>query len=410
MRAAVDATGDRLDRLLHRTVLPFWRPILAAPDGGFRVWHDGEGRPLPDRPFGLVVQARLVWCAAHLARAGIDAEFHAAAAERGAAFLLDRFADPDHGGFVWSLAGDGHSIAEAGKHLYGQAFALLALVEAAQLLKDPRIAGAAERLWTTIAERHHDDAHGGYREWRTRDWRPAGADGMSPLGVPARLKLANTHMHMMDAARAYLDWRGDQRAQRALVELVGILLVTVRRGPAQVPTDRFGRDWRAAPDPPAPFSYGHAIELAWLLPRAAATAGMAPALLREHCRRLAATVLRFGADHDEGGLFEAGPLAGPASDRTKSWWVQAEALAGCLDRFLAGGDEAFARHYLHTLEWIEQRQVDPVAGEWHRAIDPAGRPRGNKADHWKCPFHQVRALLHCRRLLAAEIPPRPDAG
>ncbi|WP_374440948.1 AGE family epimerase/isomerase [Stella sp.] len=395
--------GARLDRLLHATVLPWWRPICSAPDGGFRPAHDVRGQPVADRPIALVAQARVVWAAATLAGRGIDPGFWGPVARRGVGFLLDRFADPAHGGFVWLLAADGRSVAIGDKHLYGQAFALLALVETARLFADAGIAAAAHGLWQTIQERSRDRQHGGHLEWFAPDWRVPPPGGRSPLGVPDGVKLLNTHMHLMEAARSYAAWSGAPAAREWLAELVLVCAVAVQNRDPAFPTDRHAADWRPLGGVAAPASYGHAAELAWLLPRAAQAAGVPAAVLRGLCDDMVAAAIRFGLDARQGGLFEAGPLGGAATRHHKIWWVQAEGLVAFLDRFAASADPAFAHAFRATLDWIERRQVDRIGGEWHAVVQPDGRLRGDKASGWKCPYHQVRALLHCRDLVAAGV-------
>lgn len=402
MPAAALETVPRLRRLLHGSILPWWRPVCAEPDGGFRLGHDIDGRLQPVARVHLVPQARLVWTACRLHRHGIEPDFWGSAARRGLDFLLRRLGDSRHGGFAWSVTVDGTARVESGKHLYGQAFALLALVEAAEALDDPRAGRAARALWTTIEQHAHDPAHGGYRECFDRDWTPPPPAMRSPMGGPADAKLANTHLHLMDAVRAYAGWSGDDAAARRLCELVLICAVAIQRRDPAFPTDGHRRDWHPLPEPAEPASHGHAIELAWLLPRAARAAGIAPDLVRGLCDDMARAVLRFGFDHREGGVFRAGPLGAEATRRDKDWWAQAEALAGFLDRCRDGGGSDFAAAYGRTLDWIETRQVDEANGEWHRSIGPDGTVTGRKADIWKCPYHQVRALLHCLDILAGD--------
>jgi mannobiose 2-epimerase len=63
------------------------------------------------------------------------------------------------------------------------------------------------------------------------------------------------------------------------------------------------------------------------------------------------------------------------------------------------GDPRCGRFYLDLLEWIKTRQVDWRNGDWHALIWPSGAITGDKADRWKTPYHNGRAMLRCIDLL-----------
>ncbi|MEJ2076677.1 MAG: AGE family epimerase/isomerase [Acidobacteriota bacterium] len=110
--------------------------------------------------------------------------------------------------------------------------------------------------------------------------------------------------------------------------------------------------------------------------------------------------LDYGYARDQGGFFYTGGFGTPAGDRRKSWWVQAEGLVSALRMYRRTGDPIYRTVFEQTLAWIVKHQVDWKHGEWFSWIGMDGRPSGMKADPWKGPYHDGRAVLECLRLLA----------
>ena len=74
------------------------------------------------------------------------------------------------------------------------------------------------------------------------------------------------------------------------------------------------------------------------------------------------------------------------------------ALLGCCGLSELAGEPGYLESLRHTLDWVDGVQVDRAAGDWHGVIAPTGATSGNKADQWKDPYHQTRALLEVSAL------------
>jgi mannobiose 2-epimerase len=109
--------------------------------------------------------------------------------------------------------------------------------------------------------------------------------------------------------------------------------------------------------------------------------------------------MEFGFDFDKGGFFERGVLGRRAAGRNKIWWVQAEAMLAALTMYRLTLERPYLAVFRKTLDWIGTAQVDWIGGEWHRQIDPLGHAGGAKADRWKGPYHNGRAVLECTALI-----------
>lgn len=391
---APDELRRTLERLLTENIIPFWYPgVIDAADGGYRLNHDVDGRWKGPAKKRIVTQARTLWFFARLARSPYGTASHLKAARHGYEFLRERMWDERFGGFYWEVDSPGRVATNPRKDLTGQSFALFALAEFAMASADAA-AGLLARELFDLWERHaHDDQHGGYRRELQRDWSPE---------TPAPdLKLANTHMHLMEALTAYHLVTTDARARERIFELILVQSNAVVRKRHGACTERHRRDWTPlAEEQDARVSYGHDLENLWLLADSVTGVGLPNGPLVDLYRALFDHAWRHGFDHDLGGFFDSGPLGAPADRRTKVWWVQAEALVTGLMLFRLTNDERYVECFRRTLDWIVTHQADWTHGDWHAEITPDGKPRGDKAGPWKSPYHNGRAVLRCLELLA----------
>jgi mannobiose 2-epimerase len=385
------ALADAFEGSWRASIISFWYPRAIDPAGGYRVGWDARGRPATDER-GTVSQARLVYVFARAARAGHRPDAMLAAAHHGLAYLRDVLWDAEHGGFVWALD-------RPQKTTYAQAFGLFALAELVRAGGDDDARELAARTLELLEANAHDDEYGGYFELFGPDWSPAPRADRSPIDRrPPRVKLVNTHMHLMEAMAAAHRVDLDARATARTVELVDVFTTrAVRRGYGAGLTDAWQRDWR--PDwRDRMVRYGHLPEAAWLLVDSAAAVDAA----LEAPLQVATTMLdyaaRFGTDPD-GGVWRQGPLGKPASDRTYEWWSQAEALMAFALMLRRTGNDEYADRLRAVWAFIRAYCLDPVVGEWHDLLDPDRRGQGPKGSGWKAGYHSTRALLDAAALL-----------
>ncbi|HEX9019372.1 MAG TPA: AGE family epimerase/isomerase, partial [Anaerolineaceae bacterium] len=154
----------------------------------------------------------------------------------------------------------------------------------------------------------------------------------------------------------------------------------------------FENDWRSLSDL---ISFGHDIETSWLLVEAAEGLGD-PAFVaetREVAAKMAGAVYRLGLDVDGAVLHEGSPRG--IHDPTKHWWCQAEGVVGFLNAYQKTGDERYAAAALRIWDFIQQKMVDRVHGEWFKVLTRDGTPIPGqwKAGPWEDPYHQARACL-----------------
>lgn len=396
---SLDAFIPRLERALHENVNPFWFPrSLDREQGGYMINHDPAGLPNGRSSKMIVTQARMVWYFSRMVRAGMTkpatrAQF-AEAAEHGFQFLRAKMWDAAHGGYFWEVNRDG-SPRNNQKHLYGQSFALCALSEMAVALNHQAARDAAIELFELLERRAHDATHGGYIEDFEADWTETPASQPTPMG-PARQKLMNTHLHLMEAFTSFYRATTLPRARERLLELITVESNTVLRKDLAACADKYTRDWRRlAEGDYARVSYGHDIENVWLLMDACRAAGISDSPLHDLYRVNWAYCLEYGWDAATGAFCDSGLPRQPADRRQKVWWVQAEALVSALKMYRLTGEPVYRAVFERTWNFTESQLIDWKHGEWHAEITAQGQPRGDKAHIWKAGYHNGRALVEC---------------
>lgn len=400
------------ESMLHHDVLDPWYPrAIDNEHGGFYADFDRQWHRLPSHGKFSVFQGRMTWTAATIAerRPALKAQY-LPYVRHGVAYLHDTMWDRQYGGFYWGLGDDGQPVAQFGdgKHMYGISFCVYALAAAYKVDSNPATLAFAQQAFAWIEEHAHDDMHGGYYEWLTREGKPIlvprytatlefryGAD--SPVGY----KSMNTHIHMLEAyTELYSVWK-DTRLRQRVQELLAIVRdkVTVQPGAMNL---YFTPDWQAIPDHD---SYGHDVEATYLMQEAADTLGQSTdPHTRAVGRMLVDHALAYGWDKDKGGLFHSGAAFGKPDDLLKEWWVQVESLNALLlmHQLYGAQDDRYWKAFQEQWSYIRTYQVDPQFGGEYNLVKPAGQPLSfNKGSMWKGAYHDGRALMNVSDRLRA---------
>ena len=414
-RNEIAATREQAYAHLTGELLPFWlERCLDEKHGGFVTHFDKDGNDTGVDEKSLIMQARCLYTLASAHRAGYGEGRCRELAERGVEFLLDKFWDETDGGFFW-LCDRAGEIRIDKKILYGQSFAIYALSEYALATGDAGTGDFAERTFEIIRRRCFDPAHGGYLEMFDRQWRlaapgPAGGDR----------KTLDVHMHLMEAFTALYEHIGDEEHGDALREVIDILVHRMLHPDYGTGVAQFKPDWQIAsqikfdvvwgwdrfPDegrqakPPDNTSFGHNLELSWLLIHAMKILGRELDECSDVLRKLIDHAVANGIDWDCGGVYVEGPHAGGVSDREKEVWQQAEALIGLLDACLLFGVDTYWPAYRNVHEFVFDKVIDHRLGEWRPLLTRDGEPIWTHLGHnWKTNYHTVRSMIQSIRRL-----------
>ena len=394
------------ERELAEDILPFWAThAVDREHGGFVGAIAADGRPDRQASKGGVLNARILWAYSAALRRRPE-PLYREMAERAFDYLRAFFWDTEHSGLFWELDENG-GVLQGRKQTYGQAFGVYALAEYSRATENGEALGRAIRLFEDIEAHAVDLVSGGYWEARGRDWEPIEEIRLSAKDMNAPFSM-NTHIHVMEAySTLSLVW-DDPRPRARLRAVLEILLdrfVDRQTGHLILFCDE---DWHSLSKD---VSYGHDIETSWLLCEAAETVGDPALIARAEAvaLRMAEAVLAEGYDTERGGVYSDRPGGGHVNT-DKDWWPQAEGVVGFLNAYRLSRRDEFAEAALRTWDFIDSRVIDHAAGEWYSRVSREGVPESGlaKADFWKCPYHNTRAMLETMdRIGGAEEPGRP---
>ena len=388
------------EALLRERMLPYWHAMVSA-RGGYQVSDPGDRSwraqlksmikgSQNESVRGLVSQARLIWVFSHAHLLGYD---YLKAAQHGYAYLIETMLDREYGGFYWKTDVN-RGVIEPHKILYGQAMAIYALVEyhRASALSEPL--EYARSIYDLVQQNFHDATHRGWIEHCERDFTPFTRTGERLPGVPDVIgfKSGDAHLHWMEALSELYAETKDASVRESLLETIELLCTKFYPPNVNASCEYRTTDWKiVAGDEFANVSHGHMVEFAWLLLHAQQTLG----LPRDwhHFESLVRHSLRYGFDHERGGLYFRGKPHEPACDTTKYWWVQAEALSALTDAVFHFDSDEYNAPLTKLVSWILNYQIRSDDGVWIVSTDAAGRPLNvKKAGEWKAAYHEVRAI------------------
>jgi mannobiose 2-epimerase len=165
-------------------------------------------------------------------------------------------------------------------------------------------------------------------------------------------------------------------------------------------------DWTPLSDT---VSYGHDIELSWLIVEAAEVVGDPPVVAQAKAIALdvAKVTLAEGVDPDGGVLGEGGPHG--YTNTRKEWWPQAEAVVGFMNAYQLSGDPVYFAASRHSWDFIAAKFFDRAHGDWYNLLKRDGTPLPlPKVSIWKCPYHSSRScfevIARARGLAAGAAP------
>ena len=382
---------DELTRELKENILPFWmREMTDAGTEGFIGRIDGSGKAVPDAERGAILNARILWTFSSAWRIFKDRSYLETAG-KAYRYVTQHFIDREYGGVYWSVNPDG-SVKDTRKQFYAIAFTIYALAEYYRATGHKDSLDRAILLFRSIEDHSLDLECYGYLEACSRDW--GGIDDMRLSDKDQNdAKTMNTHLHILEAYTAlYRVWKDDSAAM-ALRGVIDIFLERII-----CPSGHLGLFFNERWEPSSTMvSYGHDIEASWLLCEAADVLGdeALAVRVREVSGRIATAALE-GFTPEGGMEYEYDPSTGTRNS-SRDWWVQAETVVGCINRFQLTGDDRWMERALAQWDFIRQHIICPD-GEWYWSALPTEKgfvanTVDDRAGFWKCPYHNGRMCM-----------------
>jgi len=353
-RARLKAQAQRYDRWLRTAALPLWWAVGADQErGGYFDLLDMNGRPIEGLRRARV-QSRQSFVYAQAIRIGAPGGWRAAS-QQGLAYMRAKYRRPN-GLFRTAVDQDGAPIDEDA-YLYDHAFYLMASATLAGIADDP---GALRVECETLLARVQEAmAHpqGGFKE-----------AGPFPFQ-------ANAHMHLLEAALAWIEAGGDDRWRALAQQIVDLALSKFIDADGGFLREFFDANWNPAPGADGrQVEPGHQFEWAWLMARWGKMADSASA--RAAARRLFECGV-LGVDGVRSvAVDELDELDGVRSARARLW-PQTEYLKAALIMAKTDPDASrlddYLAHAVRAADGLWGYLDVPVAGLWRdKMLDDGG--------------------------------------
>jgi cellobiose epimerase len=397
-----DSTEDQIDLYhkslsnfakhnLNKIILPYW--LEYSPDklhGGLIGEIDNNNNVVMDAPRGLILNSRVLWTYSACYKL-LKEERLLERAKSTFEYLIQKFYDPQHQGFYWSLDAKGNAL-DSKKQTYAQAFTMYGLSEYYSVSSDPLALKMAIDLFHLMEKNCLDTLYGGYFEAFTREWKPIEDMRLSQKDMNVE-KTMNTHLHVIEAYTClHRVWKDKtlENAIRSLLDVFDQYFVNKKDYHLNL---FFDTQWNLMSDQ---ISYGHDIEASWLLHESAVELGdkKLEGVFEEIAVRMADAAME--------GIIEQGSLIhewhrggdGEKDDEIE-WWAQAEAVVGFFNAYEISKDTRFLITAHNLCEFIAKYIVNKEFGEWHYRVSKEGVPNNTYpiAGFWKCPYHNARMCL-----------------
>ncbi len=394
-------------------MFPFWmKNGIDNEFGGYLTSFDETGVALPDTDKYIVTQTRMIWGFATLYKRYKKPEY-LQAAKQGVDFFIRYFWDEEFGGWYWKTKQNG-TLLDNGKVVYGQTFSIYALSEYTLASGDSIGLQYACRTFDLLQKYCTDTVNGGYYENLERDWQLS-----APGFAAGDLKSLDIHMHTMEAYTTLYECSGQEIHRRKLEEIIELLLTKMANTQIgcgynqfdvrfnRKPAINIRRTWNAEREtgeavetPTDTTSYGHNVELIWLLNRACDILGKPMHTYDDVSRKFVDHALKYGFDYEIGGVYRDGPHEGEPLVKDKEWWQNCEVLVGFLDVYERLEDEKYAKAFLQTWDFANKYMINHEVGEWKQLLTHDGKVIvGNIGNPWKGIYHTGRAMIECMQRL-----------
>lgn len=386
---------------LETKIIPFWKKLRDNQYGGYYGYMDYDLNVDKKAIKGCILNSRIMWFFSNAYKVLKD-ESLLDEATHAFEFMKAHSIDHEYGGIFWTLDYKGKPVEDM-KHTYNQAFAIYALSSYYWASHNEEALDLALGLFHRIENTCKDEY--GYLEAFDRKWHPIDNEKlcddphMIAEGKVAE-KTMNTILHVLEAYTELYRVSKDAEVGSCLSAILKMVKEKVYNQEKKQLEVFFDTKLNSIANM---HSYGHDIEAAWLIDRAAEVLGD-KALLEE---TVAYTVDIAYKVKEVAFKSIAADISALNNERfnheidtTKIWWVQAETVVGFLNAYEKSGDEAFKQAALEEWAYIKNYLVDPrTESEWYWQLNDENQPNQGYpiVEPWKCPYHNGRMCLEVIR-------------
>lgn len=382
-----------------QNIITYWKEYsIDEKHGGFVGKVNNDNCVFEKSPKSIILNSRILWTFSRVGNFHENHEYDAICL-RAFNYLYDNFRDKKHGGVFWEVNFRGKPTNKR-KQVYAHGFTIYALTEYYKLSKNKKALDWALEIYRLLEEKAVDSKYHGYIEAFDHAWNSIEDMRLSEKDVNAP-KTANTHLHVLEAYTTLLEVTGSPEVENSLRNLLTIFTDVIFNPDGHMDLF-FSRSWEKCSDE---ISFGHDIEAAWLLLRAAEVIhdGLLIAKLQKFLLKVTHRFIIVGLDWQYGVINSKNTKTGEI-DPDKHWWPQAEAMIGLAYAWKITNTQSYLKACEKVWHFTKKNIIDHANGEWFFRVDSNGIPytAENKIGPWKCPYHNSRALIEILDLTIAQ--------
>lgn len=412
---------DEIEDLLIKELDSWYPASIDQAYGGFFTDLNYKFEPDGVQKKTVIHQARHLWAISRACRRYPSNIIYKKFADHGFSFISKTFWDSKNGGFYTEvdrkrdLAGT-----DVPMSAFGQSFAMYGIVAYHRISHKPEALKLAIDTFHWLEDYMYDKEYRGYFSYIDQDRKTIERPDVGSVLDGKCYKGVNSILHLIEAyTELYKIWT-DPLLRSRLTELMDLIQNKMIQ-PKGYLHNYFDRDWtpvrikNRSKSKVRQFlyldhvSYGHDAEAAYLIWEASKVLknrGSSHTL--EKTKQLIDHSLTYGFDRRKGGLFLKGyyfdnKVKPTLMEKSKVWWVQAEALYTFLlfASLLPDDEHCYYEKFIQQFSYIKKYFIDHENGGWFdNGLDRSPKEAMNpKSNEWKATYHTYRALENCVNLL-----------
>lgn len=391
---------EQLHNELKGNILPFWSSCAHdETHGGCYGSMDAIGNVNVTADKSAILHARLLWTYSESYQK-LSENTYLEYAHSLYDYMVLNFIDQSYKGVFYQISYDATS-QEHTKSTVAQAYAVFAFSAYYQATKNPLALMYAKGIMNKVEDHAKDKFNGVYHPELTRDWKTFTA-------LPSSIS-PSVYLHLIEAYTVLLKCEADDKLSVVLSGLIGFFIHNIIDKEGCFVKQHFTLNGDSLIKSKR---YGHDLEAAWLLVKAAQV--LNDEWLQQKTQSIALQMIHQVIKEHEvvGNIYDGGFRWGKDiqensdenTETTRVAWVQAEAINALSWAYQVTQEKQYQNWLLGTWHYIQQYLIDPLYGDWIESRNAQGHVDVNnvKIGPWKCPYHSVRGCLSFLNLLEYE--------
>ncbi|EAR01804.1 AGE family epimerase/isomerase [Maribacter sp. HTCC2170] len=378
-------------------ILDYWQNNTKdAQFGGFHGQINNDNEVIKKANKGIILNTRILWTFSRASNFYSDKRYDDEC-KRAFNYLFQYFNDKEYGGVFWEVDYEGNP-ANKRKQSYAQAFCIYALAEYYKYSRNNKALSWALEIYQLLETKAYSLEFDAYIEAFDKDWSPIEDLRLSEKDLNAPIT-TNTHLHILEAYTTLYEVSKNPEIKTTLKGLMSMFTKHIVTKNHQLKLF-FDTKWQTLS---SEISFGHDIEVGWLLLKAAETINDS-VLVEKNKNELiniSDTFIAEALDEDY-GVWNSKDGTNGEVDMDKHWWPQAEAMVGLIYTWKITKDKTYYNTAIQIWRYIKKHIIDHKNGEWFFRVNPEGKPYAfeDKVGPWKGPYHNSRALIEVLKKLS----------